>query len=87
MATVICSFRCVDFDRNWCIFGRCLGSILFSWDQPTLNANAEEGGGSTVRQFIEQFTQHTLRREATFVIHQVNPREAAYRLGCPVSLY
>jgi RNA 3'-terminal phosphate cyclase (ATP) len=33
-------------------------------DQPTLNANAEEGGGSTVRQFIEQFTQHTLRREA-----------------------
>ncbi|KAJ6185964.1 hypothetical protein N7519_007265 [Penicillium mononematosum] len=32
-------------------------------DQPTLNANAEDGGGSTVRQFIEQFTQHTLRRE------------------------
>ncbi|CAG8896020.1 unnamed protein product [Penicillium egyptiacum] len=32
-------------------------------DQPTLNADAEEGGGSTVRQSIEQFTQRTVRRE------------------------
>lgn len=32
-------------------------------DQPTLNADAEEGTGSTVRQFIEQVTRRTLRRE------------------------
>ncbi|OQE75569.1 hypothetical protein PENNAL_c0073G01883 [Penicillium nalgiovense] len=32
-------------------------------DQFTLNADAKEGGWSTLRQFIEQFTQHTLRRE------------------------
>ena len=32
-------------------------------DQPTLNANAEEGTGSTVRQFIEQVTRRTLQRE------------------------
>ncbi|KAJ5958659.1 uncharacterized protein N7479_005809 [Penicillium vulpinum] len=32
-------------------------------DQPTLNTDTEEGTGSTVRQFIEQLTQRTLRRE------------------------
>ncbi|KAF7525376.1 hypothetical protein PCG10_004855 [Penicillium crustosum] len=32
-------------------------------DQPTLNADAEEGTGSTLRQFIEQVTRRTLRRE------------------------
>ncbi|KAJ5685682.1 hypothetical protein N7536_008301 [Penicillium majusculum] len=32
-------------------------------DQPTLNADADEGTGSTVRQFIEQVTRRTLRHE------------------------
>ncbi|KAJ5512634.1 RNA 3'-terminal phosphate cyclase/enolpyruvate transferase alpha/beta [Penicillium fimorum] len=32
-------------------------------DQPILNGDAEDGTGSTVRQFIEQVTQRTLRRE------------------------
>ncbi|KAJ5360312.1 RNA 3'-terminal phosphate cyclase/enolpyruvate transferase alpha/beta [Penicillium concentricum] len=32
-------------------------------DKPTINGDAEEGTGSTVRQFIEQVTQRTLRRE------------------------
>ncbi|KAJ5836511.1 hypothetical protein N7447_002537 [Penicillium robsamsonii] len=33
-------------------------------DQPILNGDAEDGTGSTIRQFIEQVTERTLRREA-----------------------
>ncbi|KAJ5417183.1 uncharacterized protein N7487_000733 [Penicillium crustosum] len=52
--------------RGWTTGPVDLGAIditVLAPDQPTLNADAEEGTGSTLRQFIEQVTRRTLRRE------------------------
>ncbi|KAJ5519024.1 RNA 3'-terminal phosphate cyclase/enolpyruvate transferase alpha/beta [Penicillium expansum] len=50
-------------------------------DQPTLNINTEEGPGSTVRRFIEQFAQRTLRRET----RKLDPSIFAKRSDLPQS--
>ncbi|EKV12322.1 RNA 3'-terminal phosphate cyclase, putative [Penicillium digitatum] len=50
-------------------------------DQPTLNADQEEGTGSTVRQFIEQLTQHALRCE----MRKMDPSIFAQRSNLPLS--
>lgn len=49
-------------------------------DRPTLNANAEDGTGSTIRQFIEQVTQRTLRRET----RKLDPSIFAKRSNSPL---
>ncbi|KAJ9487802.1 hypothetical protein VN97_g5503 [Penicillium thymicola] len=50
-------------------------------DQPTLNAEGEEGTGSTVRQFVEQVTRRTLQSEMS----KLDPSIFAKRFNSGIS--